>query len=50
VVERFGARQLLLGSDWPVCTLAASYVEVVELAERFAGRPAGVFAENAVAL
>jgi L-fuconolactonase len=50
VVERFGARRLLYGSDWPVCTLAASYAEVLEVAERFVGGSAGVFGENADAL
>ena len=25
----FGPRRLMFGSDWPVCTLAASYAEVV---------------------
>lgn len=28
VVECFGADRLMFGSDWPVCTLAASYGEV----------------------
>jgi len=31
-VEVFGAERLMYGSDWPVCTLAASYDEVWELA------------------
>lgn len=33
----FGAARLMFGSDWPVCTLAASYQRVVELAEHFIG-------------
>jgi L-fuconolactonase len=33
LLERFGAQQLMFGSDWPVCTLAASYAEVLHLAE-----------------
>ena len=33
----FGPDRLLFGSDWPVCTLAASYERVVELAETFVG-------------
>jgi L-fuconolactonase len=33
----FGADRLMFGSDWPVCTLAASYAEVWSLAERLAG-------------
>jgi L-fuconolactonase len=28
----FGAERLMFGSDWPVCTLAASYAEVLECA------------------
>ena len=29
----FGPERLMFGSDWPVCTLAASYTRVVETAE-----------------
>jgi L-fuconolactonase len=32
LLETFGPDRLLFGSDWPVCTLAASYAEVLELA------------------
>lgn len=32
VVSLFGADRLFFGSDWPVCTLAASYSEVCNLA------------------
>lgn len=32
LLELFGPRRLLFGSDWPVCTLAASYPEVLALA------------------
>jgi len=31
VVESFGIDRILFGSDWPVCQLAASYGEVVEI-------------------
>jgi L-fuconolactonase len=31
-LEAFGPTRLLFGSDWPVCTLAASYEQVVETA------------------
>lgn len=31
--EVFGAKRLMFGSDWPVCTLAGSYLQVVELAK-----------------
>ena len=33
VLEAFGPDRVMFGSDWPVCTLAASYAEVVEAAE-----------------
>ena len=33
VAEAFGAERLMFGSDWPVCTLAASYGQVLALAE-----------------
>lgn len=29
--ESFGAKRLMIGSDWPVCTVAASYTRVVKL-------------------
>jgi L-fucono-1,5-lactonase len=32
LLELFGPARLMFGSDWPVCTLAASYGEVLELA------------------
>jgi L-fuconolactonase len=32
LLEAFGPRRLMFGSDWPVCTVAASYGEVLELA------------------
>ena len=37
VVDWFGEDRLLFGSDWPVCTVAASYDEVVALAEQIVG-------------
>jgi L-fuconolactonase len=30
-LEAFGPQRLMFGSDWPVCLLAASYAEVVQL-------------------
>ena len=33
LIEIFSPSRLMFGSDWPVATLAASYAEVVELAE-----------------
>ncbi|GAA4634612.1 amidohydrolase family protein [Actinoallomurus vinaceus] len=32
VLDSFGADRVMYGSDWPVCTLAASYEQVLELA------------------
>lgn len=49
VLESFGYDRVMYGSDWPVCTLAASYAEVRELAERAvpAGGRDAVFGETA---
>ena len=48
VTEGFGDERLIFGSDWPVCTLAASYDAVVALAEQFAGAGnEAVFGRNA---
>jgi L-fuconolactonase len=32
LIDSFGPDRLMFGSDWPVCTLAASYGEVLDLA------------------
>ena len=32
LLELFGPDRLMFGSDWPVCTLAASYAEVLDVA------------------
>jgi L-fuconolactonase len=43
----FGPDRLLFGSDWPVCTLAASYDRVVEiLGEVLGARLDGVFEQK----
>jgi L-fuconolactonase len=48
VREWFGDERLIFGSDWPVCTLAASYDAVVELAAQVVGTGnAAVFGGNA---
>jgi L-fuconolactonase len=31
VVDAFGASRLMIGSDWPVCTLAAGYAQAMEV-------------------
>lgn len=35
VFEAFGAERLMFGSDWPVCTLAASYDDVVSIVRSY---------------
>ncbi len=35
VFDCFGSDRLMFGSDWPVCTLAASYAEVVLLVQHY---------------
>lgn len=35
VFEAFGSKRIMFGSDWPVCLLAASYEQVVHIAENF---------------
>ena len=30
VLNAFGPQRLMIGSDWPVCTLAADYASVIE--------------------
>jgi L-fucono-1,5-lactonase len=47
VLAWFGEDRVLFGSDWPVCTLAASCGEAVAVVERAVGRSAKVFGENA---
>jgi L-fuconolactonase len=52
LLELFGPQRLMFGSDWPVCTLAASYAEVLEVARASVGGLAGgereaVFADTA---
>lgn len=33
--ESFGAKRLMIGSDWPVCTVAASYGRVMDLVKDY---------------
>jgi L-fuconolactonase len=47
-IELFGSDRLMFGSDWPVCELAATYEEIIELYETLlGGRPADVFGGTA---
>jgi L-fuconolactonase len=38
VLNLFGADRVMLGSDWPVCTLAGAYREVMEITLEFISR------------
>ena len=35
VIDAFGINRVMFGSDWPVCLVAASYEEVVSIAEDY---------------
>jgi len=54
LLDCFGPGRLMFGSDWPVCTLAASYAEVLDLARGALGTRLGpdeiaaVFAGNTI--
>lgn len=37
-LEVFGPERLMFGSDWPVCLLAASYADVVEIVEQWTAK------------
>lgn len=41
LLDAFGPDRLMFGSDWPVCTLAAAYAEVLELARDALGSLSG---------
>lgn len=52
VLEAFGPERLMIGSDWPVSTLAAGYSEVIDLATGFLtelseSEQAAILGENA---
>jgi L-fuconolactonase len=38
VFEAFGAERLMIGSDWPVCTLAGSYAQVMQIVTAYLAR------------
>lgn len=38
VLDAFGPRRLMYGSDWPVCQLASDYVEVIDVVECLVSR------------
>ncbi len=35
MVDLFGTQRILYGSDWPVCTLAASYSETYQIVKSY---------------
>ncbi len=35
IVHEFGTKRILFGSDWPVCLLAATYQETVDIVEQY---------------
>jgi L-fuconolactonase len=35
IFEAFGTKRLMFGSDWPVCMLAASYSQVIEIIDNY---------------
>ncbi|MHC4708393.1 MAG: amidohydrolase family protein [Planctomycetota bacterium] len=52
VLEAFGADRLMIGSDWPVCTVAGEYEDVIAIAADYVGQlsadeQAAIWAENA---
>jgi L-fuconolactonase len=40
-LDCFGANRLMIGSDWPVCTVAASYARTLDVVLRFLDRCTG---------
>ncbi len=53
VFEAFGTERLMVGSDWPVCTLAGSYSEVIDIVERYTNsfseqEKENIFGRNAI--
>jgi len=52
ILECFGPRRAMVGSDWPVCTLAGNYSQVMQIPADYlkklsAGEQAAVWGENA---
>lgn len=53
VLESFGTKRLMVGSDWPVCLVAAKYGEVVEIVEELTNQLSDdekdlIFGQNAI--
>jgi L-fuconolactonase len=41
VLDAFGSKRLMIGSDWPVCTLAAEYLSVINLEAQYIAELSG---------
>ncbi|WBL24648.1 amidohydrolase family protein [Zunongwangia sp. HGR-M22] len=53
ILNVFGAKRLMFGSDWPVCLVAGEYLEIMNIAEKAVSRlgeneKAAFWGENAV--
>ena len=53
VVQCFGTDRVMIGSDWPVCKLAASYSDTINIPRRFSeawsnGEKEKLFSQNAL--
>src|SRR5205085_4575193 len=53
VTETFGTKRIMFGSDWPVCLVAASYENVLQIVKNYfftfsSNEQADVFYNNAV--
>lgn len=38
VLEAFGTKRVMIGSDWPVCTLSGSYQQTMDIVIQYAGQ------------
>ena len=53
VVDAFGTDRIMFGSDWPVCNVAATYEQTIDILETYFSsfsedEKAKIFGENAV--
>ena len=46
VFSAFGPERVMFGSDWPVCQLAATYPEVIQIVERYVARMYPEFSQH----
>jgi L-fuconolactonase len=52
ILESFGTKRIMIGSDWPVCTLSASYKDVIQIPTEYfqqlsSEEKANIWGENA---